>query len=85
MGINHRLIDDRIENSVNRRRIGRAGNLLIAHSLIALKSNEWLWAICSDCSGQMSDCEQIAQVAHDKWANLSFAHKKQAIYWKKFD
>ena len=30
-----------------------------------------MWAIHSGCSGQMSDCEQIAQVAHDKWANVS--------------
>ena len=35
------------------------------HSLISLKSNEQLWAIRSR---QMSDCEQIAQVAQDKWA-----------------
>ena len=27
--------------------------------------------ICSNRSGQMSDCERIAQVAHDKWANVS--------------
>ena len=47
----------------------RAGNL--PHSLILLKSNEWLWAIRSDRSRQMSDCERIAQVAHDKWATVS--------------
>ena len=29
------------------------------------------WAICSDRSGQMSNCEQIAQVANDKRANVS--------------
>ena len=34
-----------------------------AHSLILLKSNEQLWAICSDRSRQMSDRERIAQVA----------------------
>ena len=31
-------------------------------------TNEWMWAICSVCSGQMSDCEQIAQ---DKRASFS--------------
>ena len=30
-----------------------------------------MWAIRSGCSGQMSNCERIAQVAHDKWANVS--------------
>ena len=43
----------------------------IAHSLISLKSNEQLWAIRSDRSRQMSDCEQIAQVAQRKWAIVS--------------
>ena len=42
-----------------------------AHLLISLKSNEWLWAICSDRSKQMSHCERFAQVAHDKWATMS--------------
>ena len=42
-----------------------------AHSLRLLKSNERLWVICSDRSGQMSDCEQIAQVAHVKRATMS--------------
>ena len=27
--------------------------------------------ICSVRSNKMSDCEQIAQVAHDKWATIS--------------
>ena len=44
---------------------------LIAHSLILLKSNEQLWAIFSDCSRQMSDCERMAQVAQRKWAICS--------------
>ena len=60
---------------------------LIAHLLILLKSNEQLRAIRSDCSRQMSieqpwanrlgrweemsDREQIAQVAQDKWATTS--------------
>ena len=42
-----------------------------AHSLISLKSNEQLWAIRSDRSRQMSNCEQIAQVAYDIWATVS--------------
>ena len=37
-----------------------------AHLLILLKSNKQLRAIHSDCSRQMRDCEQIAQVAQDK-------------------
>ena len=41
------------------------------HLLRSLKSNERIWAIRSDCSGQMSDCERIAQVAHDKWVTVS--------------
>ena len=44
---------------------------LFAHLLRSLKSNEQLWAICSDRSGQRSDCEPIAQVTHDKWATVS--------------
>ena len=42
-----------------------------AHSLICSNRSGQMWAIHSGCSGQMSDCEQIAQVAHDKWANVS--------------
>ena len=42
-----------------------------AHLLISLKSIERLWAIRSDRSRQMSDCEQIAQVAHIKRATVS--------------
>ena len=45
--------------------------MLIANSLISLKSNERLWAIRSE---EMSDCERIAQVAHQKWANEWIAH-----------
>ena len=48
-------------------------------------TNEWMWAICSVCSGQMSDCEQIAQDKRAScsvfWVNhsfFSFAHKKWA-------
>ena len=42
-----------------------------ARSINSLRSNEWLWAICSDRSGQMSDREQIAQVAHDIRATVT--------------
>ena len=42
--------------------------LFIAFSL---KSNDWLWAIRSDRSRQMSNREQLAQVAQDKWATVS--------------
>ena len=44
---------------------------LIAHLLILLKSKEGLWAIRTDRSRQMSDREQIAQVAQRKWATMS--------------
>ena len=44
---------------------------LIAHLLKSLRTNEQMWAIRSGRSGQMSDCERIAQVAHEKWANVS--------------
>ena len=46
-----------------------------AYSLILLKTNERLWAIRSDRSRQMSDCERIAQ---RKWANEPFAQKMLA-------
>ena len=42
-----------------------------AHLLRSLRSNARLWTIRSDHSGQMSDYEQIAQAAHDKWATVS--------------
>ena len=42
-----------------------------AHSLRSLKSNERLWVLHWYCSGQMRDCERIAQVAHVKRATLS--------------
>ena len=45
----------------------RAWNSLIC----SLKSNERQWAISSDRSGQMSDCERIAQAAHVKRATVS--------------
>ena len=43
----------------------------LAHLLMSLKSNERLRAICSDHSRQISDCEQIPQVAHIKRATVS--------------
>ena len=42
-----------------------------AHALRLLRSNERLWVICSHRSGQMSKCEQIAQVACVKRATVS--------------
>ena len=50
--------------------------LEFTHSLISLKSNKRLWAIHSDRSRQMSDCEQIAQVAH--LTNEQFSQKMLA-------
>ena len=65
----------------------RAGNLLFAHHsfahfaqikwatvsnlLISLKTNERLWANHSGRSRQMSNREQITQVAYDKWSTVS--------------
>ena len=50
----------------------RVGNSLIRSNLLkSLRTNEWLWVIFSDCSGQMSNVDQIAQVAHDKRAIVS--------------
>ena len=40
-------------------------------SLRSLKTNEWPWANHSGHSEEMSDCEQIAQVAQEKWATVS--------------
>ena len=41
----------------------------VSESLRSLTKNERLWAIRSHRSEEMSDCEQIAQVAHQRWAN----------------
>ena len=49
----------------------RVGNLLIRSSLRLLRTNERQWANCWDCSSKMSDCEQIAQVTHDKRATVN--------------
>ena len=43
----------------------------VSESLKSLRTNERLWANRSGRSGQMSDCEQIAQIAHDIWVNVS--------------
>ena len=48
--------------------------LEFSHLLKIAPFNERLWAICSDRFAQMSNCEQIAQVAHQKWANEQIAH-----------
>ena len=42
-----------------------------AHSLRLLRTNERLWANCSDCSGKKSDSEKITQAAHDKQVTMS--------------
>ncbi len=41
----------------------------VSESLRSLIKNERPWAIRSGPSEEMSDCEQIAQVTHQKWAN----------------
>ena len=46
----------------------------VSKSLRSLTKNELPWAIRSGRSDEMSDCEQIAQVAHQKWANEWIAH-----------
>ena len=46
----------------------------VSESLRSLTKNERPWAICSHCSEEMSDCERIAQVTHQKWANEWIGH-----------
>ena len=46
----------------------------VSKLLRLLTKNEWPWTICSGRSEEMSDREQIAQVAHQKWANEWIAH-----------
>ena len=46
----------------------------VSELLRSLRTYEWKWAIRSGHSEGMSDCEQIAQVAHQKWANEQIAH-----------
>ena len=48
----------------------------VSDSLRSLKTNDWPWANRSGRSRQMSDREQIAQVAHDKWVTVSDSLKK---------
>ena len=45
-----------------------------SESLRSLTKNERPWAICSDRSEEMSDREQIIQVAHQKRVNEWIAH-----------
>ena len=42
-----------------------------AHLLRLLRTNERLWANRPDRSGRISNCERIAQVAHDRRATVS--------------
>ena len=46
----------------------------VSESLRLLSKNEQPWVIRSGGSPKMSDCERIAQVAHQKWANERIAH-----------
>ena len=41
----------------------------VSESLRSLTKNERPWAIRSGHSEEMSDCERIAQVGHQKWTN----------------
>ena len=62
-----------------------------SESLRSLTKNERPWGFCSHRSEEISDREQIAQIAHQKWANewiarffskslmRSFLGKKQVI------
>ena len=43
----------------------------VSELLSSLTKNERPWAICSGRSEEVSDCERIAQVAHQKWENES--------------
>ena len=43
----------------------------VSESLRLVRTNKRLWAICSGRSEGMSNCERIAQVAHQKWAKRS--------------
>ena len=51
----------------------------VSESLSSFTKNERLWVICSCCSEDMSDREQIAQVANQKWANEWIAHFLEQI------
>ena len=53
----------------------------VSKLLRSLTINEQPWVICSGRSPKMSDHEQSAQVAHQKWVNERIAHfsQKRAI------
>ena len=46
----------------------------VSELLMSLTKNERPWAICSGPCEEMSHSEQIAHVAHQKWANELIAH-----------
>ena len=52
-----------------------------AHSLKLLRTKERPWTICSDHSKQMSDCERIAQVTHEKLAIMSDLLRENERLW----
>ena len=47
----------------------------VSESLRLVRTNKRHWAICSGPSEGMSNCERIAQVAHQKWAKRSLLRK----------
>ena len=51
----------------------------VSESLRLLTKNERPWAICAGRSEEMSDCEQIAQIANQKWANEWIANFLERI------
>ena len=51
----------------------------VSEFLRTLTKNEQPWAICSGRSQKMSDHEQIAQVAHQKWGNEQIARFYEQI------
>ena len=53
-----------------------------AHLLRSLRSNERICAICSDCSGQMSNCEWTVQVAHSLFRSQKTSHWLKKIWLK---
>ena len=60
----------------------------VSKLLRSLRTNDQPWAICSGCSEGMSNCEQIAQVAHQKRANEQIAHFLSellicSLFWQK--
>ena len=61
----------------------------VSELLRLLTKNEGPWAIRSGLSPKMSNHEQIAQVAHQKWANEQIASffeqiAHMLIFWKKW-